>query len=171
MNILENIISRRSIRKFNKNSISSDKIETILKAAMYAPSACNEQTWEFVVIDQKELLEKIPLLSPHAQMAKTAPLAILVCHNVKKEKTEGFFPQDLAAATQNLMLAAHSLGIGSVWTGLYPRKTLIESFSNEFNLPDHIIPFSLIILGYPEGESKEIPSRFCKEAIHYNQYP
>ena len=169
MNTIEAIETRRSIRKYNDKKIDKEILEEILKAGMYAPSAYNEQPWQFIVIDNKDLLDEIPTFHDHANMCKTAALAILVCVDLKKEKTEDMWLLDCAAATQNIMLAAFEKTIGSVWVGVYFRQNYIEGFKKLLNLPDHIIPISLIPMGYHDEEIKRV-DRFKKDRIHYNSF-
>ncbi len=169
MEAYQALLSRRSIRKYTSKKIPKETVEEIIKAAMYAPSASNQQPWEFIAIDKRSLLEKIPSFDPHAQMSKEAPLGILVCGKTENIPAEKFWPQDCAAATQNLLLAAHSQGIGSVWTGVYPKEELMKGFIDLLSLPETIVPFAYIVLGYPE--KKPFPKeRFIKERIHYNQW-
>ncbi|NGX33980.1 MAG: Oxygen-insensitive NADPH nitroreductase [Candidatus Anoxychlamydiales bacterium] len=169
METFDAIITRRSCRKFKDKKISKELIEEILKAAMYAPSAYNEQPWQFIVIDDRKLLDEIPNIHPHANMCKTAPLAILVCADLTKELSENMYVLDCAAATQNIMLSAHDQNIGSVWVGIYFRKDHIEAFTKFLNLPKHIVPISLVPLGYPDEEIKKA-TRFKKDRIHYNSF-
>jgi len=168
MQTLEAIHSRRSIRKYLSKKIEEEIIEEILSAAMNAPSAMNEQPWEFIVIDDKDIHLKIPNFCPYAQMIKEAPLAILVCGDDKGER-EGFWIQDCSAATENLLLAAHEKSLGAVWTGVYPRKDRVLEFQKRLKIPKNIIPFALIVLGYPDEKPKQ-KDNFKKEKIHYNRW-
>jgi nitroreductase len=167
MNTIEAICSRRSVRKYNNQTIPNELILEIITAAMFAPSAFNEQPWQFIIINDKNLLNKIPLFSPHAHMCKNSTVSILICCDKTLEKTSDFWIQDCSAATQNLLLAAHDKGIGSVWSGVYPREPIMEGFKKLLNLPQELIPFSFIILGYPE-EKIEPQDRLKKDRIHYN---
>ena len=167
MQTLQAIRSRRSIRKFTGKEIPDEIITKLLEAAMYAPSARNTQPWHFVLINRREILDKIPHLHPYAEMCYKAGAAILVCGDSETEKLEGYIALNCGAATQNILLAAHDLGLGAVWLGVYPRKERTEPLSLLFNLPPHIIPVSLIALGYP-GEKIATPERFKAEKIHYN---
>ncbi len=169
MNTLEAILTRRSIRKFKDKKIPKKILNDILKAAMHAPSAYNQQPWQFIVIDDRKLLDEIPNIHPHSDMCKTAALAILVCADLTKEQTKDMWAFDCAAATQNIMLAAHDNNIGSVWVGIYFRKNYMDAFKKLFNLPQHIIPISLVPLGYPDEEIEKV-DRFKKDRIHYNSF-
>ena len=167
MDTIEAIHSRRSIRDYQEKSISQEIISKLLAAAMAAPSARNQQPWEFVVITNKEILEKIPGVNPYAKMAARSSLAILVCGNLELETSSGYWVIDCSAAIQNLLLSAHALGLGAVWTGTYPREERMEGYTKLFNLPDHIIPHSLIVIGYPKNQPVK-QDRFKKDRIHYN---
>lgn len=167
METLHAIFTRRSIRKFQNKEIAEELIIKMLEAAMYAPSARNTQPWHFVVITDRKKLDEIPRLHPYADMCYEAPLAIMICGDLKLEKLEGYIAINCAAATQNLLLAAHDLGLGAVWLGVYPRKERMNALSKFFGIPEDIIPVSLVAIGYP-AESKNKPDRFHPERIHYN---
>jgi len=169
MDIMEALYTRRSIRKYKNQPIPLEVIKEAVKAAMYAPSARNQQPWEFIIVDKRELLDAVPAFSPHAAMSKGAPAGVLVCFNKEYETAEGFFPQDLGAATQNLLLALHANDLGAVWTGVYPREDRVDGFVKMFNLPENIIPYAFIIIGYPEKEA-EAANRYKAERIHYNAW-
>jgi len=163
------IIERRSIRKFIPDPIEENVLQKLLKAGMYAPSARNTQSWHFILCTERELLNKIPDFHPYAKMCYEAPAAIVVCGDLTIEPSAEYNAINCSAATQNILLAAYELGIGSVWLGVYPRPERLEGITELFRLPPHIIPVSVIVLGYP-GEKKEIPERFVKEKIHYNKW-
>jgi len=169
MEIIEGIITRRSIRKYTDKKISDDQINTLLKSGMYAPSANNKQPWHFIVINDRKILSKIADIHPYAKMLIEAQLAILVCGDELLENGSGYWIVDCSAATQNILLAAHGIGLGAVWLGLYPREERKQAIRELFNLPNNIQPLSLISLGYP-NESKELPDRFKPERIHYNKW-
>ncbi|KYC53783.1 MAG: nitroreductase A [Candidatus Methanofastidiosum methylothiophilum] len=169
METLEAIQTRRSVRKFIDKKIPDDLIEKILRAGMNAPSAGNQQPWHFIVIDDKKILEEVPKVSLYAPMAKEASVAIVVCGDVKLEKYPGFWVQDCSAATENMLLAAHSLGIGAVWSGIYPLEDRVSGYRSLLGIPDNVIPLSIIIMGYPQ----EIPKpadRFKSERIRHNKW-
>lgn len=169
MDTLEAIATRRSVRQFNKDKpVEQEKIAQILKAAMSAPSARNEQAWHFIVIDQRKLLDELPNLHPYADMCLQAPLAIICCADISIPKDEKFWAQDLSAASQNILLAARALDLGSVWLGVYPQKDRIEDIQKRFNLPKNIIPFNIIPIGY-SGVKQKAADRFQENRIHYNE--
>jgi nitroreductase len=169
MNTLEAIRTRRSVRSFMAKPIPKETIEELLRAAMSAPSAGNEQPWQFLVIDDRKKLDSITGVNPNAKMCKEAQAAILVCGDTTKEKYPGFWVQDCAAATQNILLAAHERGLGSVWTGIYPIPERVQGFRQLLEIPDTIIPFCLVPLGYPAKESPQV-DRFQRDRVHYNSW-
>jgi nitroreductase len=169
MEIFEAIYNRRSIRKFEQKPVEEEKIHEILKSAMYAPTARNTQSWQFIVITNRELLDGIRHVHPYAAMLAETPLAILVCGDKTCDPNEGYLNTNCSAATQNLLLASYALGLGSVWLGVYPREERIKGLVNVLKLPGHILPISLIALGYP-AEKKEKPERFSSEKIHFNKW-
>jgi nitroreductase len=167
--MLDILLSRRSIRKFEKAPIAEKDIDDLLKGAMAAPSAGNSQCWEFVVIDDRKILDKIPGIHPHAQMVLQSPVAILVCADINQEKYQGRWMLDCSAATQNILLAVHAKGLGAVWVGIYPDENRIKGMTELLDLPDNIKPVSLIPIGYP-AETKPPSNRFDKNKIHYNKF-
>lgn len=169
METIDAIMSRRSVRKYKADKISDELIEKILAAGMQAPSAMNEQPWHFIVIKDRKILSEIPKFSPYAAMAKDAPLAILVCGDTKLEKIKGFWFQDCSACIQNILLAAHAMGIGAVWTAAYPLQDRVEGYKKLLDLPESVIPLALIPMGYPD-ERPSPQSRFKKERVHINKW-
>jgi nitroreductase len=167
MDPLDYILDRRSIRKFKNQVIDRETIIQLITAAMYAPSAVNCQPWHFVVIDHRELLDEIMEIHPHAGMLKTASHAIVVCGDEHLQHDKGYWIVDCGAATQNLLLAAHALGLGSCWVGLHPREGRKIAFSTMLDLPTYVKPFALVALGYPE-ERKPRPERFRPERVKHN---
>jgi nitroreductase len=160
-------LNRRSIRKYTPKKISDNNIMMILKAAMYAPSAMNLQPWNFIVIDDTIVIENTIKAIPHAEMIKHASHSILVCGDSNKEKNESWLIQNCSAAIQNILLAAHSLGIGSCWIAIHGMDQIIINVKNLFQLPEGIIPIALISLGYPD-ETANFEERFDTNKIRYN---
>jgi nitroreductase len=169
METLETIFTRRSIRKYKNDEIPEELIKKLLEAAMYAPSAGNEQPWHFIIIDDKKILNKIPEFHPFSDMLRQVNVAILICGDTKLEKYKGFWVEDCSAAAQNILLAAHSMGLGTVWCGIYPHMDRVDGFRNLFNFPDNIIPLVIIPVGYPD-ELKDKPERFIESRIHHNSW-
>lgn len=169
LELIEAILNRRSVRKYKNKNIEDDKIMNLLKAAMYAPSARNYQPWHFIVISEREVLDKVPAVHPYAEMIYGAPLAILICGDRKLEPMDEYLAIDCAAAIQNILLTAHDLDLGAVWLGVYHRSERMRGLSELVGLPDNVIPVSLVVVGYPD-ENIEKPERFKKERIHYNSW-
>lgn len=169
MDAMNTILSRRSIRKYMPEAIPGSLIDEVLKAAMSAPSAGNEQPWHFIVITERGILDAIPSFHPHALMLKEAPAAVLICCDSKLEKHVGYWVQDCSAATQNLLLAAHAKGLGAVWLGIYPREERVAGLRKLLGIPEDVIPFSLVPVGYP-AEKKPPADRYKEERVHHNQW-
>ncbi len=169
MEALEAIFTRRSIRQYENKKIPDELVQKILAAGMSAPSAGNEQPWQFILLSEKSILQEMHKLNPYAVMAKDASLAIIVCGDLSLEKHEGFWVEDCAAAAQNILLAVHALGLGAVWTGIYPRQDRVEAFRNFFKMPEHVIPLALIPIGYP-AQKPVTQERFRQDRIHTNKW-
>ncbi len=169
MDKLKHILDRRSIRQFTDQKIDSKDIKSILTAAMYAPSAVNMQPWHFVVIDDSALMEKIMEIHPYARMLQSASHAIVVCGDEQLQHGDGYWVVDCGAATQNLLLAAQIVGLGSCWVGIHPREERLTSFSRLLKLPPHVLPFALVALGYSD-EKKPRPERFHAEKVKHNAW-
>ena len=165
--IIRQIQTRRSIRSYRPDPIAPGLLEDLLQAAMYAPSARNQQPWHFIVVNQREALDALAEANPYAKMLYQAPVAILVCAEPKRCTSPQYWQQDCAAATENILLAAHGVGLGTCWCGLYPAEERCDACREILNIPADIIPLSLIALGYP-AEEKDLPERFQPERIHYN---
>lgn len=167
---MKEILTRRSIRKYEEQPVSEEKIHQILRAAMYAPSAGNERPWHFIMIKDRKTLDEIPKFHQHTQMLLEAPLAIVPCCDTSNLKYNGvFWVQDMAAAIQNILLESKYLGLGSCWCGVYPRKEFIEPIKDLLNMPEHIIPVAVIAIGFP-GEEVEVRERYKEERIHYEKW-
>ena len=169
MNTLETINKRRSIRKFTDKALSQQQIETLLKAAMLAPTARNAQEWDFIVVRDRAVLNKLAKAHPYAQMLSTADCAIIVCGNTHRETAAGYWPGDCGAASQNILLAATDMGLGSVWLGVYPTPERMNAVGAVIGLPEHVKPFNIIALGDPD-EKKEDVDRFDPAKVHYEKW-
>ena len=147
------IHQRKSVRQYLDHPVPKEKIDTMLRAAMAAPTARNIQPWQFYVITSREVLNQLAEELPYAKMLSQAPLAIVVAgdtHMGNPNEEQIFnWALDCSAATQNLLLAAEALGLGAVWTGVYPYKARVNTVSKALNLPPHIIPLNIIPIGYP----------------------
>lgn len=168
--VLDNIATRTSVRDYEARPVEKEKIEKMLRAAMAAPTAMNKQPWHFVVVDQRNVLDALAGANPYAKMLKKAPLAIVVCGNTDKMIEGGgrdFWIQDASAATENLLLAAHAMGLGAVWTGAYPSEERCISISKVLSLSDNLIPLNMIVVGYP-AEQPQPKQKFKEENVSYN---
>ena len=165
---INHILDRRSIRAYKPEAIPADVVETLLTAAVHAPTARNSQPWQFIVIDDRAQLDKIVGLSPYTKMMAQAPLAILVAG--MPEKCPGYWVDDCGAATQNILLAAKSLGLGSCWCGIHGTPDRCAEFGRVFGLPEGVVAYSVIALGYPNEEKPRAEGRLKPEIIHLNNW-
>ncbi|MFH1654415.1 MAG: nitroreductase family protein [Pseudomonadota bacterium] len=149
MDAYDAIISRRSVREYIDKPISAELVDKIIAAGRYAPTANNRQPWDFIIIDDRTIMLKCSELLPYGKMLKEAPLAILVCGRVEEGIPDGYTVFDCAAATENILLAAHALGLGAVWLGVYPRDERMQGMREIFKIPKDIMPVALISIGYP----------------------
>jgi nitroreductase len=169
METLKAILSRRSIRKYSKNNIPEEYYEVLLKAAMHAPSGRNRQPWHFIIVSDREILKKLSEISPSWNMLEEAANAIVVCGDLNLEDSESFILQDCSAATQNILLAAHELGLGSVWLGVHPKEDRLKPLIEILHIPAHILPVSMVSIGKPD-ESREQPDRYNIDRIHQDRW-
>jgi len=169
MDTIEALITRRSVREFTAQPVSSEQVEQMLCAAMHAPSACNQQPWHFIVVDSREQLNALAGLHPHAKMLLQAPLAIIVCADLTLETCPGNWVIDCSAAMENLLLAAHALGLGSVWVGIHPVEERVKEISQFLGLPSYAVPLCLAAVGYPAIPLPEV-DRYRPERIHRNAW-
>ncbi len=163
--MFETMFSRRSVRKWAEGEVSEEQLQRILHAAMAAPSAGNEQAWQFVVLSDPEVLRQYEAINRN--MPAGAPLAILVCTDRAAEKYAGYAVQDCSAATQNLLLAVHALGLGGVWTTVFPDK--VPAIRNLLALPEHVVPFACVPIG-PVGKAPKPIDRYDAERVHRNAW-
>jgi nitroreductase len=152
MEVMEAIQTRRSIRKFTDTPVPTEMIDTLLKAAMLAPSAGNQQPWHFIVATDREKLDQVPDYHPYAGMIRGAHVAIVVCGAPDGTKWPDFWVQDCSAAIQNLLLAARDLGLGTVWTGVYPLEDRMTKTRELFAIPENVYPLAIIPVGWPDAE-------------------
>lgn len=160
---------RRSIRKYTDKPVGNEILVELIKAAMSAPSAGNQQPWQFIIINDRKVLDEIPNCHPHSQMIKQAPAAILICGDENLEVHKGYWVQDCSAATQNLLLAIEAQGLGGVWLGVHPREDRVQKISALLGLPEHVIPFSLIPVGY-SAEHLPPSDRYDEAKVRYNHW-
>ena len=169
---IKNIMTRTSIRQYTDEPVTKEDIETMLRAGMAAPTAVNRQPWHFVVINSKEKLAELAGDNPRGGMLKQAALAIVVCGNMDKAlpgQGQGFWVQDCSAATENILLAANALGLGAVWTGLYPDENRAASVAKVLKLPQAFIPLCTIVIGHP-AEQPQPKDKWKPENVSYNEF-
>lgn len=167
---IENMITRTSVRAYEAKAVEDAKVEQMLRAAMSAPTAINKQPWDFVIVDDPAKLKELADSLPNAKMAAGAPLAIVVCGNMQKAiEGEGRdnWIADASAATENLLLAAHSLGLGAVWTGVYPSAHRVDVIRDVLDLPGYVVPLSFVPIGYP-AENPQPKDKWKPENVHRN---
>lgn len=168
----QNILTRISIRSFTDQPVPDDLKSALLHAGMAAPSGVNKQPWEFILIDDSEILKQLADALPYAKMTVQAPIAIVVCGNSERfldGDDSSLWVQDVSAASENILLAANALGLGAVWTCLYPHAYRMEAAARILHLPDQIIPFNLIPIGYPSKRHDPI-RKWNPERIHLNSF-
>lgn len=164
------IFSRRSIRKYKDTPVPREILETLLRAAMAAPSATNAQPWEFVVVTNPETLAKLRSGLPFAKMNAPAVICVLGSERMQKSKIGSrFWVQDCSAATENILLAATALGLGSVWVGVHPITLFTNHVKRTLNLPDGVTPLNLIFLGYPD-EKKEPRTQYEEKRVQWEAF-
>ena len=166
MDILEAIFTRRSIRKFTGEPISDQDMEMVIRAGFQAPSAHNYQPWEFIILRDKSNMERIAKVHTYAKMLPNAEAGIIVCGDMNKQTMTGFLIEDCSAAIQNILLAAHGIGLGAVWCGLYPVTHLTHEVAKVCSLPEHIVPVGLVVIGH-KGEERKKEDRFNSAKLHY----
>ena len=169
MDTLTAIRTRRSVREYTEASVADKDIDILLRAAMAAPSANNTQPWEFVVIKDRKKIQDGVAKTVFPALAKDAPLAILACVNTTLEGLKDSGVLALSASTQNILLAAHALGLGAVWTASYPREERMQKMRNYLGIPENIIPMALVVIGYP----KALPApadRFNPARVHQEKW-
>ena len=166
---MEAIFSRTSIRKFENRPVEDEKIEKLLRAAMAAPSAGNQQPWEFIVVTDPQLSSALSSVSPYAGPAAAAPLNIVILQSASSARWPEYAPQDLGAAAENILLEAVELGLGAVWLGIAPLQERIDKVKELFSLPDTVSAFAIISVGYPASAAAQI-DRFDPARVYTNGY-
>lgn len=169
MDMMEALLTRRSIRRYTGEPISEEELKLLLEAGFSAPSAHNRQPWHFIVVRNPKTLEDIASQHPYAKMLPQAGCGIVVCGDRNKEKEVGFLIEDCSAAIENILLAAHGLGLGAVWCGLYPVPERAEAVASLLNIPSDIIPVGLIVVGRSHDKGRAV-ERFDKARVHYEQW-
>ena len=163
------IFKRQSVRKFTDEVVSGEKIENLLKAGMQAPSSCNSQPWEFIVVDKKEDKDAISKMHRFAKPAAEASHLIITLGNLNEAKVIGMIEQDLGACNENILLQATHEGLGAVWLGFHPIEDRTLKLKEYLEIPDYCIPFSVICVGYPKDEGK-VNLRYDPSKVHFDRY-
>jgi nitroreductase len=169
---LKTIFNRKSVRRYRADPIPKEKLELIVKAGMAAPTAVDKRPWEFVVITDKALLKKLGDALPYAKMAEKAGAAILVAGDLDRQfggREADYWIVDCAAAAENILLAVESLGLGAVWTAVYPEKERIEAVRRLLNVPSSIVPLAFIPIGAPGGDQKP-KDKWNPQQLHWNEW-
>ena len=169
---IKNIMTRVSVRKFTGEKITEAQLDTLLRAAMAAPSAINKQPWAFIVVNDEAKIAALGEALPYSRCNEKPAVAIIPCGDLSKAipgELGAFWINDVSAATENLLLAAHAMGLGAVWTGLHPDMNRAKMVQEMLGLPEHIIPLCVVPVGVP-AENPEIKDKYKPEIIHYNAW-
>ena len=172
MSVIDAIMTRTCIRRFTDQPVDQSLVDQLLRAGMAAPSAMNRQPWHFVVINSRDVLDRIAESSQQPEILHQAEVAIVVCGNLQKTlegQVADYWVDDTSAASQNILLAAHALSLGAVWMGGYPNKVRYMSLQSVLGLPEHIVPLNLIAIGYP-AEHKAPKDKYSPANVSYNRY-
>lgn len=163
-----NILSRKSVRQFTAEPVTEAQIDTLLRCAMAAPSAVNFQPWDFIVVTERALLDTIGSRFPNTRISENVQVAFVMCGNMEKTfpGAPDFWIDDVSAATENLLLAAHSMGLGAVWCGIF-HTDKVPGLQQILGLPEHIVPLCVVPVGHP-AEDPEVKDKYKPENIHYN---
>lgn len=163
------IFKRHSVRKFKDEKVPDELIENLLKAGMQAPSSCNSQPWEFVVVSKSEDKKVISQMHQFAKPAENASHLIITIGNLNEAKVIGMIEQDLGACNENILLQATHEGLGAVWLGFHPIEDRTLKLKEFLEIPDYCIPFSVICVGYPAVEN-EVKLRYDESKVHFDRY-
>lgn len=165
---LMDILNRRSIRKFENKEVPEEIVTILLHAAMNAPSACNQRCWHFVVVRNQDIKDQLSQIHGGYHAIKNAPVSILVCGEPKAATLPSFWEHDCAAAAENILIAAQSMGLGAVWQGANPAEPeQIDMVCRYALLPKGITPLTIISIGYP-AETINKKDKFDRNKIHYD---
>lgn len=164
---MNEIFNRRSTRHYSDEKIEYADLVKLCNAGMHAPTAMNKRSWQFLIVDDAELIKKLSTVSPYSKCIENAKGIIIVFYDTNTEILKDYIQQDLSAATQNILTMATHIKLGSLWVGVYPETTIMNNIKNIFNMPDNIVPFSIVSLGYPL-KKRTIIDRFDESKIHHN---
>lgn len=163
------VMARRSTRNFKSDQVDEAKVERLLRAAMNAPSASNEQPWHFLVTRDKDALQELNRVHPIPGGLLGAPMAIVVCADPGLAREKGFWIEDCSAATMSILIEAEEVGLGSVWLGLYPAKERVDAVRDVLGIPAEIVPFAVVPIGY-SNEVKGSVDRYQLDRVHYDRW-
>ena len=166
---MNSIMTRCSMRKYLEREVESDKIESLLRAAMQSPTGHNAQDWDFVVVTEKNMLKTLSELGPYSHFAAEAPLQIVVCENTERAWPNSNWQGNLGAACQNILLQAEEEGLGGCWIGVWPYSERMAHVKAALDIPDHVIPYAVLSIGYKQYE-KRFDDRFDPAKIHWGKY-
>ncbi len=171
--VYKNLLARTSVRAYTDAPVSRETLDTLVRAGMAAPTAMDLRPWKFVVIDDKSVLTLLGNNLPNAPMAAEAAAAICVCGDTAITDREGrpsrYWVQDCSAASENILLCAAGLGLGAVWTGVYPGEDRIDKVADILSLPDNLVPLNVIFIGHPK-ETPQPKDKYDAGAIRYNAW-
>lgn len=160
------IFTRTSVRSFEERAVEPEKLEKIMRAACASPSATNQQPWEFYVVTNKEILQRLGKVTPYTTPAAKAPAAVVVCYNKDKLRVPEMADIDCAIATENIWLECEALGLGGVMLGVAPFKDRMDDLGKILNLPENLAAFTIFALGYPKNKQPQ-KDRYDENKIHY----
>jgi len=169
MDCLDAIYGRRSIRRYAEDPVSDEQVETLMRAAMAAPSAGNQQSWRFIVVRDRAVLQQLAEATPYSTMLADASLGVVVAGDTRDERHPGYWVQDCSAAIQNLLVAAHAIGLGAVWIGVHPVADRVENVRKACAVPDGVVPMAMISVGHP-AEEKPPGERYRPEFVHRDRW-
>ncbi len=168
---MNEIYTRRSVRKYQDKLVEKEKVTQLFRAGMQAPSAGNQQPWEFLIVEDKKMLEKLSKMSPYSGLIADAPMAIILLGNSERMKHPQMWEQDMGACTQNILLEAVKQGLGTVWIGVAPLAMRMAFISDIFELPETIKPFAIVPVGYPsDDQENKFVDRFDETRVRFNKY-
>ncbi len=171
--VMDNILSRKSVRSYTSQAVPREKLDTLVRAAMAAPTGRDMRPWKFVIVDDKAAMRSLAEKLPYAKMLAEAQAAVVVCGDLSVTDKEGKpstnWMFDCSAATENLLLQAEAMGLGAVWTAAYPYEERVAAVKAAFALPDHIVPFCVVPMGWPKGETQP-KDKYDAANVHYNQW-
>lgn len=169
MDCLDALFGRRSIRRYTDAPVTDADLDVLLRAAMAAPSAGNQQPWRFVVVRDAQRRKELSEATPYASMLVDAPVALVVCGDTREEKHPGYWVQDCSAAIENLLIAANATGLGAVWIGAHPVEDRVENIRRICGVPEGIVPMSMVAIGHPV-EGKPPGERFEPSYVHTERW-